>query len=670
MKEEIVNYIIENYIDAVWEENDSIVFSIQEETYLYISDQYKNVLIYKDWTLGLSSEEEQILSLREDIKFVVFKWGGFFYYSTLLELKLIPFKYVGKAKQELDMPYSFLGIHGGYDLCNGSRLYRDWCKKANFLSIKSLGICEENTLGGLLSFQNACQSAGIKSILGITIKVQSTLNYPYYIKLFIANQIGYINLLRISNKMQVDNDGEFIEEDFVISSSKGLCCVLCNDIDINDRFVNIYKYKAKFKQVYYQLDLIQWNASKRDLDQLNRYKLYFQHYLNVIEPIFLPDSYFLDKGDDIARKILNSVGKIGFKPQSKQHYFKSLDQCFEIWTGLFKQPDLLFELFEVSIDNSNKLSAICNYSIPTGQAYLPQYILNEKEKLAYADSNELFWSLIEKGLEEKIIAKNKNVDIYLERIAEEMEVIELGKFIDYFLIVSDIVSWSASQNIWTGVGRGCFLPGNRVSMEYSSYKNIEDIVIGDKVIGRYRVEYVYDILTYDIDEEIVVLELYNGRYITCTKDHKILTVEGYVKAQDITTDHILSTTQRPRSYKQIRNKTFKKYKGKVYDLSITGDPSYNIEEILVHNSAAGCLISYLLGIVKVDPIEYKLLFTRFLNKGRILKTVKKEMLIINGEIELKETDILLVLRDGIEEELMGSELIEGDNIILINGKQT
>jgi len=33
-------------------------------------------------------------------------------------------------------------------------------------------------------------------------------------------------------------------------------------------------------------------------------------------------------------------------------------------------------------------------------------------------------------------------------------------------------------------------------------------------------------------------------------------------------------------------------------------------------SAGGCLISYLLGIIQVDPIEYDLLFSRFYNKGR------------------------------------------------------
>jgi len=46
-------------------------------------------------------------------------------------------------------------------------------------------------------------------------------------------------------------------------------------------------------------------------------------------------------------------------------------------------------------------------------------------------------------------------------------------------------------------------------------------------------------------------------------------------------------------------------------------------------SAAGCLISYLLGITKIDPLEYDLLFSRFYNDGRNTK----------GNISLPDIDM-------------------------------
>lgn len=63
--------------------------------------------------------------------------------------------------------------------------------------------------------------------------------------------------------------------------------------------------------------------------------------------------------------------------------------------------------------------------------------------------------------------------------------------------------------------------------------------------------------------------------------------------------------------KQIIN-----YTGKVHDISVEDSHTYNVEGLGVHNSAAGCLVSYLIGITDVDPLEYGLLFERFFNPAR------------------------------------------------------
>jgi len=67
---------------------------------------------------------------------------------------------------------------------------------------------------------------------------------------------------------------------------------------------------------------------------------------------------------------------------------------------------------------------------------------------------------------------------------------------------------------------------------------------------------------------------------------------------------------------KIKKKTLIKYSGKVHDLSVENTHSYNIEGLGVHNSAAGCLTSYLLNITSIDPIVYGLMFERFYNEGR------------------------------------------------------
>lgn len=69
-------------------------------------------------------------------------------------------------------------------------------------------------------------------------------------------------------------------------------------------------------------------------------------------------------------------------------------------------------------------------------------------------------------------------------------------------------------------------------------------------------------------------------------------------------------------FSKIVKKSNEDYKGKVYDLCVDESHSYNIDGLIVHNSGAGSLVNYALGITKVDPLQYDLIFERFLNKDR------------------------------------------------------
>lgn len=67
---------------------------------------------------------------------------------------------------------------------------------------------------------------------------------------------------------------------------------------------------------------------------------------------------------------------------------------------------------------------------------------------------------------------------------------------------------------------------------------------------------------------------------------------------------------------KILKKTCEHYTGPVYDLCVENSHTYNVENIAVHNSGAGSLLNYVLGITNLDPIQYDLLFGRFINPHR------------------------------------------------------
>lgn len=68
---------------------------------------------------------------------------------------------------------------------------------------------------------------------------------------------------------------------------------------------------------------------------------------------------------------------------------------------------------------------------------------------------------------------------------------------------------------------------------------------------------------------------------------------------------------------KLKSKKYFNYKGKVHDLQVsTEDHSYNVEGIVVHNSAAASCVAWGLGITGLNPIEHGLIFERFINPQR------------------------------------------------------
>jgi DNA-directed DNA polymerase III PolC len=69
-------------------------------------------------------------------------------------------------------------------------------------------------------------------------------------------------------------------------------------------------------------------------------------------------------------------------------------------------------------------------------------------------------------------------------------------------------------------------------------------------------------------------------------------------------------------FTKITKKSYKQYDGKVYDLTVKDSHSYNINGLICHNSGGGSLVAYAAGITEVNPLQYGLIFERFLNPQR------------------------------------------------------
>lgn len=496
--------------------------------FLFLSDRDK--VIDEDMNLILYDEEEL-----QKVDYYCFKWGKNYYYSKTKKVKQFDvLKYIGEFNDELGLSgYPFLGIHGGYDILNGSRDYKDWCKKAKFLGVNTLGICEKNTLGGVLKFQLACEKNNLHPVIGEEVVVKQNDNF-YQVKLYVKSIKGWQNLLVINKEINVVNSGNFIEAEKLISLLNGLVLVLDPKYIGLDQTIG-YELQVDPEDIFFQIDTVIYENEERDKWYLDNIAKFIDY--GKFNPVLINDAYYLDKEDFKAKLILNNISNIR-EHKSRNQYFKSLYDNFEILDKLFKEDGERFlGLFQDSIENLKVIETKCvKFNIQTKVWHLPVYKQNEFEHKEYKGNNKnLFLDLIQNGLETKV--PEGKYEEYKSRVEEEYPVIVNNGFIDYFLILWDIVKWAKNQGILCGIGRG---------------------------------------------------------------------------------------------------------------------------------SASGCLISFLLDITGVDPIEYGLLFERFLNQDRIERKINKNFVIIetnNSKVEFEENEKILIYRENEKILIKASEIIKSDKLI-------
>ncbi len=419
----------------------------------------------------LTEQEQELIDEDKDLKAAIFSFGGRFYYTTIerekwdknnkIRIKFDDFKNIGKYKGDFVVPFVHLGVHTEYELLNGSHKAKDWVKKAKFFGHESIGICDKNALGGTLSFQIACEEAKIEPIFGMTASVLydiSTENETFDLKLYARNKDGWQNLLNINKKINVDNDG-FIKENEILKYTKGILLVIPSNSIINNKekktarkFVELYL--KHFSHVFYQFDTVKYKSVEFETKKLKAQSVYLNEFSDILQPVLLNDSYYLEQEEAEMKTWLNKTGKRNF-PATESEYFKDLDDSLELLSGLFnekrrfKNGDDFGELMERMINNSVKIGELCNFKIDIGHHKLPAF---ESGK----DNQELFLELINKGWKQKIVNKidDSLLDEYMRRLEMEAGVIIDAGFVDYFLINWDVIRWSKDNGIYVGNARG------------------------------------------------------------------------------------------------------------------------------------------------------------------------------------------------------------------------
>ena len=358
----------------------------------------------------------------------------------------------------------------------------------------------------------------------------------WHLLLYAKNEEGYYNIIKIHNDAQLHGIYEHprTTNEFISKHGKGVVCVIpsvngevINDIE-NDRekfaIVKYRGYKNIFEEVYLELTI----AEDDYYIEENNKVIQFAKKYNIPCVISI-NSHYINKDDEDALKALMSIKKGGDVRKEvnvcSNMSFKSTEEIYELFERKFKNDIFTFEVFEEALNNNHKLTDS-----------IDDFELNTDIKMPkYPNAEEVLRQKAWEGLRNRGKADDPR---YVQRLKYELDNVIKAGFADYFLFLEDVCRYCHENGIKTGTGRGCFTPNMRVKMGNGLYKYIKDVNVGDIVVsGQGNKQVVQDKYCYKVDEDIVELQLQDGRIIELTKDHQVKVnrngVINWIKAIDI-----------------------------------------------------------------------------------------------------------------------------------------
>lgn len=436
---------------------DEGIVEIGGSTFELYKPAYDGALFDEDFNfVGIPASDRGGESVGTECNYYAYRFGGVYYMlprGKENDVKLIRLKYVGQAAQEIPTEV-FLGVHGQYEITSGSGPYSEWCRKAKFLGVHTLGICEKNSLAGALKFQEECQKNGLKSVIGMECTVYDEPNdYRFTVKVYARNEKGWRDLLTINKFINCDNPKYISLSDFNAVTRNNDDLVLFLD----PKTLDYSRLKGLgLDAVIYQLDPVEYTDNSRDEKYLKNLKAFFKDR-NLV-PVASIDAWYLDEEYSCIRPRLQSIGGTTAYDSDNQ-YFKANDQYFLELASMFPDTEQGFEdaysRFTDAVDLLKDIADAIDFTIDVKKRHLPRYKMTPEEASQFETNEDLFWSLIEKGLEaHPDLLEDWGDDVIAERIDREVGVIKLGEAIDYFLITWDIINWCHCNGIMTGISRG------------------------------------------------------------------------------------------------------------------------------------------------------------------------------------------------------------------------
>lgn len=372
----------------------------------------------------------------------------------------------------MEPKFVHLRLHTEFSLSDGLVSIPSLMEKAAADQMGAVGISDLGNLYATVKFYQAGLSSGVKPILGVDMWIKPTKKdgKPNRITLFCQNHTGYKNLLKLVSMSFLhgqDSGTPHIQKDWLSPLTEGLIALSgAEEGEIGQAILAQDEESVKTAISYWQT--LFPNRFYIELARVGKSteKDYIPAAVKLAEDYQLPvvatnDIRFLEQDDFEAHEARVCIQE-GYtlndpnRPRrySEQQYFRTQAEMQRIFADI---PEALA--------NTVEIAKRCNLTFVLGKSSLPHFPVPEGDttesylcKVAKEGLEERLQNLLDPNAADYQSARER----YLQRLEQELEVINKMGFAGYFLIVADFTKWSKENGIPVGPGRGSG-PGSLVA---------------------------------------------------------------------------------------------------------------------------------------------------------------------------------------------------------------
>jgi len=322
-----------------------------------------------------------------------------------------------------------LHVHSHFSFKDATPSPLRLAQRAKDLGMSALAITDHNTLAGAIRFYQACLRHNVKPIIGCEI----TLDTGQHLVLLAMNIAGYSNLCRLVTAMHLLNPNKKTEASLAMveKHNQDLICLTACAQPQAITLACLSNLKGIFAdRLYVELE----NPLTQEGPRVLRHLAHLAQQLGL--PLVATNNvHFLSPADHRCRDILAAMGEnvtamhLGAtRHPNSERYFKSSAEM-----------DALFKEYPTALENSAQVATRCNLELPLGTYRFPYFPLPRDKSDAFLYLQELCLDGLGQLYPEDLAP--------LPRLNYELSVIRDLGFVEYFLVVWDIVSFARREKI-------------------------------------------------------------------------------------------------------------------------------------------------------------------------------------------------------------------------------